>query len=442
MFAATITISFLVIVYLISKIFTNNLYSPIRIFCIWWAVCLGMSLYPVWGRNVASNTIYLSILASMISFIIGAVLGKKKYVFGNYFPKEDVLVGSLPNIHPPKVLFILNCISLVLNIWLFFRCFSLIGVSMFTDIGSARSSIYVSDTILRSSIDIYLHSYLLRGTLYTIVIMFPSVFSKKEHKKAMFFSLVNVLFYTFIYGGRMFLFYMSILLVIGLGLRNLLENNNIKSKKLFVIHRSKDKKFGMYIMIAIMAIVVVALTFSRNNSSHENGIQYFIEKSITYFSSAPAYYEYLQNSTHVSEQSGFLFTFIGGLITFFSRINGIIGYKLIPDVVSIASSHLTSNLVNVGGSVYTNAFPTMVYTFRFDFNYFGIVFNSMIFGFISEKIYKKVRIFRNSKYYYLYLVVLYFIIESPMRWSGQQFWPVFVVCTILLTTKDGRLNNN
>ena len=125
-FVAIITISFLVMVYLISKIFTNNLYSPIRIFCIWWAVCLGMSLYPVWGRNIASNTIYLSILVAMISFIIGAVLGKKKYIFGNYYSKEDILVGNLPNIEPPRVLFILNCISLMLNIWLFFRCFSLL----------------------------------------------------------------------------------------------------------------------------------------------------------------------------------------------------------------------------------------------------------------------------------------------------------------------------
>ena len=313
---------------------------------------------------------------------------------------------------------------------------------MFVDIGSARSGIYASDAVLRSSIDVYLHSYLLRGALYTVLIMFPSVFGKKEHKRAMVFSLVNVLFYTFIYGGRMFLFYMAILLMIGLGLRNFLEDNNIKAKRLFVIYRNRDKKFGMYIMITIMAIVVVALTFSRNNSSHKNGIQYFIEKSMTYFSSAPAYYEYLQNGTYAAEQSGFLFTFIGGLITFFSRINGIIGYNLIPDVVSIASSHLTSNLVNVGGSVYTNAFPTMVYTFRFDFNYLGVIFNSMLFGFISEKMYKRARIFRNSKYYFLYLVALYFIIESPMRWSGQQFWPVFVVCTILLTTKDRRQNNN
>lgn len=433
---AKCTIVCLLILYFGNRIIHyKDRFSPTRIFNLWWTVCIGMSLYPVWGRNVASNEIYLTLLVAVICFNFGAFCGRKKYVFRkskrisncNVSDSEGVVIPNL------KAIYIMNLIALVLNLWLFLRCFSLYGYSMFSSVGSARDGIYASDSVLTSAVDVYLHSYLLRGALYTLIVFLPSIFVEKEYRKATLFSLGNELLYTFIYGGRMFLFYMALLLIVGIGIQN--RSKSISLKKLKIqSQKSVRRKFKLILMLSLLCVFVVFLTFSRNNSQHENGLRYFIDKSITYFSSAPMYYQVLQERTLISEQSGFLCTLIGGIITFLSRINSIIGFELIPDVVSIASSHLTSSLVNVGGDVYTNAFPTMVYTFRFDFGMAGVIINSFIFGFISSYIYRKYFYHNNSRFYYLYMVVVYFIFESPMRWTGQQFWPYFTIAVIFLCT--------
>ena len=126
----------------------------------------------------------------------------------------------------------MNLIALVLNLWLFLRCFSLYGYSMFSSVGSARDGIYASDSVLTSAVDVYLHSYLLRGALYTLIVFLPSIFVEKEYRKATLFSLGNELLYTFIYGGRMFLFYMALLLIVGIGIQNRSKSISLKKLKI------------------------------------------------------------------------------------------------------------------------------------------------------------------------------------------------------------------
>lgn len=419
-------------------IYVDRKYSPLRLFCFWWAMTTIMSLYPVWGRNIASEEIYGSILVSIVSFVFGTFSGAHCKINNNDI-KSKLPFSNFLNKSKRKIIY-LNTIVLLLNFWLFLKCYSIYGIDMFSVMGIAREGIYESDAILSSTIEVYLHSYILRGCLYMIIVCLPLILWTSKGKALSIYSLLNVLFYTFIYGGRMFVFYSGIILYIGIRLLQSQNSIYTNAEKRFVIRfnlskKQKNKK-GIIIIIGVLVAIVIGLTFSRNSSDQSNGIKYFIEKSITYFSSAPIYYQYLQDITASNEQSGFLFTFVGGAITFLSHLNKIIGIQLIPDVVSQASSHLTSNLVNVGGNVFTNAFPTMVYTFRFDFGMLGVCINSFLFGFLSEIVYKKMIKEQKIRYFLLYMVVIYFIVESPMRWTGQQFWPWFVIIMIYFFTKN------
>lgn len=448
MYLAIIAIIILVGAYSLRKLlYRDRAYSPTNLFCLWWAACLAMSLYPVWGRNVASDEIYGSILLAVIAFLIGSVLGEKRYSFHASrvaSPQENnrrLSNGTIEEAIPHTAIQVINAFSLVLNCWLFMKCFSKYGAEMFAEVGIARSDIYADDGILDGIFAQYLHSYLMRPLLYALVVYLPAYFGAKKHNGIMLFSTFNILFYTFIYGGRMFMFYMGILLLVGTRIRDLIvKAPDRRRDNIFIIRIgrwSKNKK-RMWFMVALLVVLVILLSFQRNHSSQENGLKYFIEKSITYFSTAPAYYQYLQEQTTVAEQSGFHFTLIGGLFSLLSKLNVFVGFKLFPYAVEDVSTHLTSYLVNVGGRVYTNAFPTMVYTFRYDFGMIGVFLNSFAFGFISEQVYRRLIDRRNCKWFCFYMIAVYFVMESPMRWTGQQHWPFVVIPIVLLVDKLSR----
>ena len=88
---AKCTIVCLLILYFGNRIIHyKDRFSPTRIFNLWWTVCIGMSLYPVWGRNVASNEIYLTLLVAVICFNFGAFCGRKSMFSENL--RELVIV--------------------------------------------------------------------------------------------------------------------------------------------------------------------------------------------------------------------------------------------------------------------------------------------------------------------------------------------------------------
>lgn len=111
---------------------------------------------------------------------------------------------------------------------------------------------------------------------------------------------------------------------------------------------------------------------------------------------------------------------------------------MFKDSVGNVSQRMTSSLVNVGGSVWTNAFPTMVYTFRYDFGLIGVAFNSFLFGFLAQYAYIRLRSCKSTRTFLIYMVAIYFILESPMRWDGLHFWPYFVFLMIYVSTRSGR----
>ena len=434
-------IFFLLIVYILDRLFTNNKYSPVRVFSIWWFCVILMSLFPVWGRKIASNETYMTILLAVLFFMVGCLstnlLKKNKHTCTEYTPQgETYLNDAYINV---RIITVVNIIVLLMIVVLFVRSFQIYGLQMFLNIGGARNDIYNGDTIVTSTIEEYLHSYLLRGTLFLDVVILPFLyFGGKKYKKMFVFSLVNILLYTFIYGGRMFVFYAGAILYFGMKIAGTLnEHYGTRKNASFILHFKKGNKKNrqLKILIVVLIVVIVLLTFSRNNSSHSNGLVYFIEKSITYFSTSPIYYELLQDITTVEEQAGFQFSFIGGLISFFAHFNSIVGFELFKDSVGEVCQHMTSNLVNAGGSVWTNAFPTMVYIFRFDFGLLGVAFNSFLFGAVAQYSYIKLRVRKSARAFLIYMIALYFIFESPMRWTGLQFWPYFVLFLIYLSTR-------
>lgn len=441
---AGLLIVFLLVVYILNRLFTNNKYSPVRLFSIWWLCVIVMSLYPVWGRNVASSEIYLTILLAAVFFMIGCG-------FANTFKQnnhqqrvcaQDKEISLGDTYINKRIVLAVNVIAFLLTIMLFVRSFQIYGIKMFLDLGYARSAIYNGDTIITSTLEEYLHSYLLRSTLFLDVVILPFLYiAGKKYKKLFIFSLVNILLYTFVYGGRMFVFYAGAILYFGMKIVGTLNERYGRRDKIdFVIRLKRGNKRNrrLMILIVVFVVIIISLTFSRNNSSQSNGFVYFIEKSATYFSTSPVYYESLQDITTVGEQSGFQFTFIGGLSSFFSHFNKFVGFELFKDSVGNVSQRMTSSLVNVGGSVWTNAFPTMVYTFRYDFGLIGVAFNSFLFGFLAQYAYIRLRSCKSTRTFLIYMVAIYFILESPMRWDGLHFWPYFVFLMIYVSTRSGR----
>ena len=172
------------------------------------------------------------------------------------------------------------------------------------------------------------------------------------------------------------------------------------------------------VIVIIAAVVSLAITMSRS-SGVVSPIVYSLRMISRYFTIGPRLLEHAINkpvSFGLNDWSwGGIFW--GGLLEIPRSFLAVLGVKM-PSFFTIAQQEM-GNYYPIGPGINSNAFPTMFYYFMKDMGIFGVLFESLLFGCLSVRIYGKLNRSPSNLYLGLFYLVL-IVIAYGMCW-----WPLY-----------------
>ncbi len=426
-----LVILILIFIATITHLINRKLYSPVFIFCVCWIINLTLSNIDINARGITSNYIYFIILIGCLSYILGSIFyslisRNKLSEVMNYECQERQF--SIQRYE--KRVKIINIILIISLLWLSYRVIYAIMTTSISSYVDMRKSFYNEDIILRSVFDKYFNKYVIQSLVYFNIVYIStflfSPFKSNITKKNLMYSIINVVWYTILYGGRGFIFYLFLVNIVGylINIKTLVYKLN--SYKI----RKNKKKIIIFSVVGVFFLVF--MSFIRKSSGNHLSL---VENVIIYVSNSSRYFEVLLNTVELNE---FNFAFISGLLEFFAHINSIIGVELIPAYATkIAAA--TTEMINFSPTVAYNAFPTAYYSFMFDYGLWGVFINSMLFGFISQHLYTRMMCCTTGiRHKMQFLLLMCIIFEFPLRWSGLYTWPYAVWMIIIWLTSRKR----
>ncbi|MCM6879954.1 O-antigen polymerase [Enterococcus faecium] len=255
----------------------------------------------------------------------------------------------------------------------------------------------------------FLTTYFTAPILYTLIPFALIYFVKREKKIFSYIVFANLFLLIITTGGRIVLIYTVVQFLA------VLAYSNIKISK-------KTKRVVM-IFVCVAMLTVIALSLIRSSHSLFKSIYSYFSVPVVLFST---WMERADNSSFYSNGLSFIYPFTYLL----NAVTNAVGMpiKMLNDVVTWQS--LPQDVwIMVFPNQPFNAFCTLFYFFYQDFRAFGVGFFSFLFGLFSGFYYSKAYIFKNLKYFSVYLLVIKGIVGSFMIW--QLGSTSFFVCWVL-----------
>ena len=402
------------IVYIIySILMKKDIYDPSVMFVGIWGSISFMNLIRLYDIDVASSSTYAVIFIGIISYLSGYFLAKCKVKKNNSSKKND---SKKINIRIVSVLSIFCFIILIIP---FFKAVKFLSISSLYDIRYK----YQNNILGNGAIEI-LYTYFASPFLVVmIVISLNNLFCKNIKIKYLLFTLIQVFMNIIISGGRFLLLY----IIISMILLILLNRNYLKEK--FKI-RHVPYKYKIFVIIAIILIITVSAL---------RGSDVF-KTFYAYSSGSVVFLEYLLGNTYNKPLYG-LYSFNGFIRPFFVilRFLGIMqlpyGVIQVEDISLMADKPywLTKDIIY-------NSFTTCFYAPYIDGGKIGVVIIMILFGFISNKIYRNIN-FSNEFSIELYILTALMIVLSFFRLLTVNYFALayiyLAVCYINITVNRG-----
>lgn len=412
-----------ILICILTFFYKRNIYNPTSIFCIWWGLIVFISGIGMFDIYIPSNKTYTIILLSIFGFCIGnlfvdIITNLKKQELNSL--EYNISESKFTKNKSYKLLYMLNYISLIFLLYMLYNVVRLLlNGEMYSNI---RLLLYYSNSILKNQIDKSIYAYILEPIIYFDMILIAMIsFNKNITIKLKILVVANILMYAFTTGARTVIFYPMCLLII----RYLIINKHIKVKF--------TKKIWFYIGIGFIIGFLIIMTYARGVET-DNPILNLIESLVIYFTSSIKFLEIKLDSFHNNNTFFYGFSFIGGLYGILVSIfNFILGLNLINPTTIIGIESQISEIV--GNTIAYNAFPTMIYSFAYDFGIEGIIIGSILFGVIANILYYKFTYRKNLINCGYYLIIVFAIIESTLRWSLSFIWPYISFGILMLINK-------
>ena len=388
-------------------------YNPATVTLIVWAVIMFLYELKMFGiYNVESST-YETISMGLVFFFIGCLLStaeKRRIVFKKN--RADVRIEENINYRLLKILGII--------VFLFFAeeavetlILARSGVSLF-DIrtslqGYADYSFSDNLYVLRSKI----------GPLYTWVIL-PvynamliltciDIFAGKKDKFLIALSVGCLLLKSLKEGSRVALFTFVIYLIFSLAIYGKKINLSAKAKK----------RIKSIVIIAVVIMVIIS------NIRISEGQKTLFEEIYLYFTCCVPLWDHWLSS-FISSGTDFTYgaTSLYGIIQFPATIlTFLCGHTLDWYKAGQLSIQATEQFIQVRDAAYSyksNAYTTMFYYFYKDAGMLGIAVGSLLFGFISTSVFKRLKVemkvtIQSKRLVYVYLLLIQAMVLSFVR---------------------------
>ena len=361
----------------------KKVYSPIGIYSIWFfflsfgANLLLFNLYQI------DEIVYTYIAIAVMFFLIGGIIAKVNiYSIGR---QKDIFNKNIFWIY----LFIITVIyapTLFRTIKVLFQGKSLTYIYSLTTLSQQG----IKTEITKTGIEEVLDSYVLMP-LMNLMIPLSIVLFFKEKKLNKLFIALWLLFIRLITSGTR-----SCILLFGeyivLNIVFIYENRKVQ---IFLRQRPEYKKYiKLLILLAVPFVILISiLTKQRGISNFVESLYYYYPGALGIFNQKLKQY----NNLEITHSFGILsmMGFINPIVSFFQHL-GIEPGNLFEKTLSLYHS-LQNDPVYISDSWKGNVLVTNVYYFYVDGGIVGVIIGSIVYGYISENIYKKLNLKKSIK---------------------------------------------
>lgn len=409
-----------------TRIIGGKIFSPVFMLCSFWLVIgifAEMALFDVYRP---SDKVWTVTTIGVIAFSFGALLatrlvGNRRVVFGkNKLDKNYVFDSQKYNI--------IVCLMLLYCAYRLLTAIKLLRMGLPLDM---IRMLYFGNSVYgykvpgwASTVEIYLHLPALYAAM-TIVAM-DIALPKDKHilkGKIRILSIAWIIIATFVSGGRNQLYAFAIEVLVA-----------------FFVTRQYDvtsliniiKKYSKLIFVILLMIFFLYLFSIMRNSS---GKDYdFIRSIYVYFCGAFAHMDSRFNTVNFEDYTwglSLLSGFLRPIMLVWKYLFGAFP-ELYQKTIDIGST--LQSRISIGNNVGFNAFVLPVYYFYYDAAFLGVAFDSLVCGFVSNRIYAGVNNKKFDSYKVgIFLLVVYAIAMSMVRYAGNLVYYAlsFVVLRLL-----------
>lgn len=374
-------------------------YSPSVAFPFLFGVILCMNYFGLGGLYKANNSTYVIFGTGVLSFIIGDLMARH-IKFGK--------VKYSRNLNPIKCKISIILILTILSIQtLLIIIFILNGGNMgqiYTLMANATKG--EMNELSIPGFYILLTQFIAYPLLYTLVPAFLIKFIKNYEKKYLILAILLTVVRVISDARRTYVVSFVLMLILAFTFNNKsikVISDNLKKKQLKKVRRA---------ILFITGIAIIAFfSISDSRASEASSTFHFYDTLAQYYGGCVYYLECILKTAKVDFTYGF--SSFRGLVAPICGILSKIGIEI--EAYQDASSYvldLQSNTVYITQYKLYNSFASCFYQFYCDFGYLGVVFFSIIYGFISRYFYKSWRFYNDelteTRYVFWFSCVLMF----------------------------------
>ena len=394
---ATVIIS-LLLAY-VGKHNNNNRQNPMFLFNIEWSLILGLALFNTLGFNTISEYTAFIILLGVIGFNLGIFCGTK--IIGNAYDYNVIDLERF--IQMPANRLIVEVIFIFPPIYLATKMMKVLpmlqsGLSY----GYIRVQYWTTKTIVTSGFDYFLNNTVCKACeLVLVTYLLLEIFQRRVKIHHLLLAICTIALEVFIAGGRMILLETIFAIAIIFSISGI-------SYDIPEIFRRRIKKI-LYVIILLAIFGIVFMTGDRQSEMSVAGAV------LSNFTLCLPLMDHLIDIVHTTGDMTYGFVFFRGIFEIICTFTGPLGIFNFPTILSQLDKY-TNPFYSISNSQTANAYTSMFFDFYLDFGLLGVVMESLIFGFIIQRIYLRMREYPSDKNIIMYIIFAKAILYSFFQW--------------------------
>lgn len=391
----------------------NTFLKPNMIVTILWCVLPGLSTLGLNGIKAPSLYTHSYFLSFLGIFNIIYLL----------FTKKDRMTqldfNNIDDMYRYRLIYILNILSWIYMIPIILNAYEIISNYGFSAI---RDYTFISSDKLVDGTQKFISQTIINAIFHaTILLAMVNISLNKKTKNLTVFAIVDVIIYTFCFGGRFKILQLLVYYTL----------SNILIKKIYLNSNKKRMSIGFIIFILIIMIVT---TQARGTSN-------FMSSMYDYYVMPFSFMDYILNNPTTFDLKHYLLG--GGMLGFITEpivllLKVIFNSNL--DIVSYFINISTQVFYEIAPGKYFNALTTIIYPFIRDFGYIGIIIGGALLSYfvsISENIFKK---YKKSSYYCIYIFLVYVCFNSVLKYDLLSYGSTFTIIFIYIFSSGKKVN--
>lgn len=411
----------------------KRIYSPtVTLFGLFAAISIAASMqlfdfYPI------KDDVYIMLIIGVLCFAIGSLVGRRVRIGSSMLSNSSNY--TYVNVRIYKIMMV---ITLALSVWYSYGAINLLlqGNSL-TYIYQLHTNNGIGDTenlLAHSYLSNLLSVYILTPFSYLLIPLSVALYFKQKSFKYLALGIILMGFRIVYHGGRAIAFFT-------IGYIVLFTLASQKNKKInrpeggntiaSLIKRLQKQKKMIYLVMFLCLILVVIMTMNRDIE--------FWESIYIYFAGCLGNWSQRLEQIYAYEHTNGLLSFRGFFYPISSALDIVgIRWPFFEYVDQIFTDFQYA--VPVAPRINMNAFVTMFCFFYIDFDWFGIVFLSFIYGYVSRVLYanfeRKTDVRSMTIYAIWYINVIVYSFNTAMLSYIQIVWALLF--GVLVFTRDRR----